>query len=90
MISDEDRKLLREARFIIGSDDKFSQLLKDLIIKAAENIDWQQVILNGGPPCFRVQDDGRFCLRARRWDGHPLDHEFVSLDNQISYLLSIP
>ena len=36
---------------------------------AAENMDWQQVVLNGGPPCFHLED-GRFCGRAQRWDGH--------------------
>jgi hypothetical protein len=45
---------------------------------AALDIDWQQVVLNGGPPCFHVED-GRFCLRAERWEGHDLLHRFVSL-----------
>jgi hypothetical protein len=25
------------------------------IITAAENMDWQQVVLNGGPPCFHLR-----------------------------------
>jgi hypothetical protein len=34
-------------------------------------MDWQQVVLNGGPPCFAVDPfDKRFCGRAERWDGH--------------------
>lgn len=46
---------------------------------AAENADWTQVRLNGGPPCFHLEERGRFCLRAERWAGHPADHQFVSL-----------
>lgn len=47
-------------------------------------MDWEQVRLNGGPPCFaligEVTPDGapRYCGRAQRWDGHPVDHAFVS------------
>lgn len=39
----------------------------DKELKAAENMDWQQVVLNGGPPCFHLEKDGRFCGRAERW-----------------------
>lgn len=46
--------------------------------RAAEQADWTQVVLNGGPPCFHLEGD-RFCLRAERWPGHGDDHEFVSL-----------
>jgi hypothetical protein len=45
-------------------------------------MDWQQVALNGGPPCFYVED-GRYCGRAQRWAGHhgdPVVHEFVPLE----------
>lgn len=57
------------------------------VIEAAEHADWTQVVQNGGPPCFRLEDDGRFCLRAERWEGHrepdvgedELYHRFVSL-----------
>lgn len=42
-------------------------------------MDWQQVVLNGGPPCFHIAEDGRFCGRAKRWDGHDSIHAFVSL-----------
>lgn len=47
---------------------------------AAKDMDWMQVILNGGPPCFFI-DEGRFCLRAKRWEGHNNEviHPFVSL-----------
>ena len=50
-------------------------------IEAAKGMDWGQVVMNGGPPCFHVQEDGRFCGRAERWDGHRLPdfHDFVSL-----------
>jgi hypothetical protein len=44
-------------------------------------MDWQQVVLNGGPPCFALLDDepDRYCGRAERWAGHDGEHEFVSL-----------
>jgi hypothetical protein len=51
------------------------------ILKAAEGMDWMQVVLNGGPPCFHLEN-GRFCGRAERWFGHDnpaMDHEYVSL-----------
>lgn len=48
---------------------------------ALQNIDWVQVVLNGGPPCFHLEEDGRFCLRAEKWSGHHVHnvHKFVSL-----------
>ena len=52
---------------------------------AAYRADWQQVVMNQGPPCFYLGDDpDRFCLRAERWDGHRdkdeyPEHRFVSL-----------
>lgn len=53
-------------------------------------MDWLQVVLNGGPPCFHLQEDGRFCGRAERWDGHGHKksdlHRFVSLE---ALLLSV-
>lgn len=44
-------------------------------------MDWQQVALNGGPPCFYVEGP-QYCGRAERWPGHgnPAFHEFVSLE----------
>lgn len=54
-------------------------------VEEAPQMDWQQVILNGGPPCFALLDDeeGWYCGRAQRWDGHDGEHEFVSLDDLI-------
>jgi hypothetical protein len=51
--------------------------------RAADRADWVQVALNGGPPCFFLEND-RFCLRAERWAGHTdrdkyPEHRFVSL-----------
>lgn len=51
--------------------------------RAAYRADWRQVVFNGGPPCFFLEDD-RFCLRAERWGGHRdqdkyPEHRFVSL-----------
>jgi hypothetical protein len=48
------------------------------LLNAAEQMDWQQVVLNGGPPCFHLED-GRFCGRAQRWEGHDEMHKFISL-----------
>lgn len=50
------------------NDNKFPQM------------DWQQVVLNGGPPCFHAEGP-QFCGRAERWPGHgnPAFHDFVSL-----------
>lgn len=57
---------------------------KNELLKAARNADWMQVVYNQGPPCFHLED-GRFCLRAERWDGHkPIGgsgpiHDYVPL-----------
>lgn len=64
----------------------------ELIVEAAKNIDWGQVVANGGPPCFHFEKDrGRFCLRAQRWDGHTdstewPEHPYVSLAGLIDRL----
>lgn len=61
------------------------------LLKAAKNADWMQVVYNQGPPCFHI-DNGRFCLRAERWDGHrdigliKRTHTFVSLENLLQSL----
>lgn len=49
-------------------------------VLAAERIDWQQIMLNGGNACFHL-DGQKFCLRAKRWLGHEPGsiHDFVSL-----------
>jgi len=64
-------------------------------LAAAENMDWQQVVMNGGPPCFHLCEDGHFCGRAERWEGHkvmyPGDeaiHEFVSFAALLRGILS--
>lgn len=48
--------------------------------KAAANMDWDQVVANGGPPCFYLEGS-RFCGRAERWQGHEHSafHKFTSL-----------
>src|SRR5437899_544146 len=60
---------------------------------AAKQVDWMQILLNlmngqetgrDGQPCFFI-GGGRFCGRAKFWDGHivttdgALAHRFVSL-----------
>lgn len=60
--------------------------MKDPIIEAAQRMDWMQPVLNGSPPCFHIQEDGRFCGRADRWAGHVGNHsfhEFVSFEEFI-------
>lgn len=52
--------------------------------KAAKNPDWQQVVLNGGPPCFHI-DNGKFCFRAKRWAGHDSVHKYISLAEVFSH-----
>jgi len=57
---------------------------RNALLYAAENADWGQVVLNGGPPCFHLCEGGTFCLRAERWAGHeagayPGSHKFFSL-----------
>jgi hypothetical protein len=60
-----------------------------LIRQAAESVDWQQVVGNGGPPCFMVEH-GRFCLRSERWDGHPKVHSFISLASMLDgYVVAV-
>jgi hypothetical protein len=55
------------------------------LLMSAKRADWGQVVMNGGPPCFAVLD-GKFCLRAQRWAGHPEDHAFVSLESLLGLL----
>jgi len=66
------------------------------LLNAAKTADWMQVVYNQGPPCFHLEN-GRFCLRAERWDGHRkldkgdiLIHEFVSLEKLIISINPIP
>ncbi len=84
---------LSSANASLVSSEQDTKGYKGKIIRAAENMDWQQVVLNGGPPCFYLQDDGRFCGRAERWDGHfshgidsPTIHTFVSISSLIRAL----
>lgn len=59
---------------------------REQIEQAARELDWRQVALNGGPPCFHIEDR-RFCLRAQRWaqrwEGHGVLHSFVTLEEVI-------
>ena len=66
------------------------------VIKAAEKMAWGQVVCNGGPPCFAVMKDGRFCGRAERWFGHDIKecpkagHSFISLAEIMSAAFAAP
>lgn len=56
-------------------------------INAAENMDWQQVVLNGGPPCFHLDPvDGHFCGRAQLWHCKNT-HDFISLADLLRQFL---
>ena len=48
-------------------------------------MDWTQVAMNGGPPCFFVEGP-QFCGRAERWGGHgnPAFHNYVSLEDYVN------
>jgi len=62
------------------------------LFAAVKDADWTQVVFNGGPPCFHVEDS-RFCLRAERWSGHRRidgnvpQHKFVSLENLLDSVI---
>lgn len=47
--------------------------------KAALHMDWGQVVCNGGPPCFQIEESGHFCGRAQRWHSDDT-HRFVGLE----------
>jgi len=51
-------------------------------------LDWQQVVLNGGPACFALLDEERgwYCGRAETWGGHDYDHKYVSLETMTASL----
>lgn len=57
-----------------------------LLELACSDPDWQQVALNGGPPCFHLCDDGRFCFRAKRWEGHEDLHKYISFSSFVKSL----
>ncbi len=77
---------IEDTYWVIGPNE-----LKQAKILAAKNMDWRQVIENGGPPCFHLEADGRFCGRAERWQGHEFRkglpiHNFVSLADLLNDL----
>jgi|ERR1700722_10200519 len=75
-------------RQINPSSESLKELPQD-IIEAAEKADWQQVVLNQGPPCFHLEGghNPQFCLRAKRWAGHDSDHKYVPLDGLLIHAL---
>jgi hypothetical protein len=62
------------------------EAITDLYVACAD-ADWEQVVGNGGPPCFHLEG-ARFCLRAKRWHGHEhgVSHRYVSLLHLIDSL----
>lgn len=69
VVTAADQKALREA---VASIDAALANMPEVkrVISAAADMDWQQVVLNGGPPCFYLEENGTFCGRAYRWEGH--------------------
>jgi hypothetical protein len=76
------RRIAMDYAAALRSRPKVAWRADSLIRQAAESVDWQQVVGNGGPPCFMVEH-GRFCLRSERWDGHPKVHSFISLASML-------
>lgn len=64
------------------------------LVERLKKLDWGQVVMNGGPPCFHQEEDGYddFCLRAERWAGHERGgrdaHKFLSLADFVAALAS--
>lgn len=52
---------------------------REQVLLAAIYADWNLVAMHQGPPCFHIEKNGEFCLRALRWPGHDGMHTFVSL-----------
>ncbi len=74
----ERRETLRQDLEYLGVPMRESRLDSSALFSAADDMDWQQVILNGGPPCLHLAEDGRFCGRAERWHKDSSSHEFKS------------
>lgn len=78
-------KLLHDFRAAVESAERRSQPPEDpvdILINAAREIDWREVLNRGWSPCFHI-DDGRFCLHAQQWEGHPGYHLFCGLSRAI-------
>jgi hypothetical protein len=72
-----------------GEQMEIEQIVKLLASNTRDaGMDWIQVRLNGGPPCFQLMPDGYLCGRAQRWEGHPEMHEYVSLRDLLAALLT--
>ena len=57
--------------------------MTDPVDNAVKSVDWVQVAINNGPPCFHLESE-KFCLRAQRWDGHGVFHPFTPLDEMLA------
>jgi hypothetical protein len=56
------------------------------LLLAAKDMDWMQIVMHQGVPCFHLCADGRFCGRAQQWPGHEDLHEFISLEDLLTSL----
>lgn len=88
VFGDGSRWLLRREGVDILSQ-RMTESAKQKILEAAVVVDWMQVVLNQGPPCFHLEEYGSFCLRSERWDGHGIEdfHDFVSLHDLLRILI---
>jgi len=66
---------------------EYAESMCNGLMDAAKNMDWGQVVCNGGPPCFHVEG-GKFCGAAERWAGHRNAevHKFIPLSDLIEFL----
>jgi len=72
------RRIQREAEVVMPDKESVTeQSALNELLRAAELMDWQQVVLNGGHPCFQLEQ-GRFCGRAERWHSDHT-HRVISL-----------
>lgn len=66
-----------------------AQVPTSVDVKEVAQMDWEQVRLNGGPPCFSTmlakgERSGWHCGRAERWGGHGVLHEYISFEQMIA------
>lgn len=76
---------LREAAIVLGCPAPELSAIENgrepahhdvLIERLRPKVDEEQLALNGGPYCYHIEQ-GRYCGRAERWDGHGIFHEFT-------------
>jgi hypothetical protein len=76
---------------VAGTTTMLEALTLKAYLEAARLADWQTAVLNGGPPCFHLEDHGGFCLRAQAWEGHGHAnfHKFQSLQDLLYIVMGL-